>query len=393
MGSILNKLPLYPNRKLTSQHINHPKLTAYRFLLNRMAEFSITFSNKIALKIKHIFRNRELIVAGLVLAITYWALESYIMTSVFGERNFILQFFLPDAHEVWMRFIIILIIIVFSIITQSILNKHRRTENKLVDLGNHLEQIVNQRTEELAATNDLLQKQIDQKIHFTRTLVHELKTPLTPMIGASEILVDKTRDDKVLARIAKNINRGAYNLNSRISDLTDLAKGEIGLLSISYKPFNLLQMIYELVDYVKVSTERKHQSIVLNLPPVFPTVWADEDRIRQVILNLLDNAIKFTPQNREIVLKVDADQNCFIIHIKDNGCGIDDEDQKHLFELYWCSNSNEEGLHGLGIGLPLSKMLVELHEGRIWFQSKKGIGSTFSFSIPMILTGLPASNK
>jgi len=152
-------------------------------------------------------------------------------------------------------------------------------------------------------------------------------------------------------------------------------------------------MIYELVDYLKVSTERKHQSILLNLPPAFPTVWADEDRIRQVMLNLLDNAIKFTPQNQKILLEVSANRDCFMVHIKDNGCGIDEEDQKHLFELYWCSNNDKEGLHGLGIGLPLSKMLVELHGGRIWFESEKGIGSTFSFSIPMMLTGLPASNK
>ena len=152
-------------------------------------------------------------------------------------------------------------------------------------------------------------------------------------------------------------------------------------------------MVHELADYVKVSTERKRQSILLNLPPVFPTVWADEDRIRQVILNLLDNAMKFTPQNRKIILEVNANQDCFMVHIKDNGYGIDEEDQKHLFELYWCSNSNENGLGGLGIGLPLSKMLVELHGGRIWFVSKKGIGSTFSFSIPMKLTGLPTNNK
>jgi len=330
---------------------------------------------------------------GIWLAVLYWVLESLIMSVVFKESNFASQLLIPNLHEIWMRFLGMSIIIIFSIVTQSVLNKHKHTEEKLTNLGNHLEQIVNQRTKELEAANYLLQIQIDQRIHFTRTLVHELKTPLTPMIGASEILLDKTKHDKVLSRIATNINRGAYNLNSRISDLTDLAKGEIGLLDISYKPFNLLLMIRELADYVKVVTERKQQTLLLDLPPIFPTVWADEDRIRQIVLNLLDNAIKFTPQNREIVLKVDADEDCFMIHIKDNGCGIDNEDQKHLFELYWCSNNNGEGLHGLGIGLPLSKMLVELHGGRIWFESNKGIGSTFSFSIPMMLTGLPAGNK
>jgi signal transduction histidine kinase len=285
------------------------------------------------------------------------------------------------------------IIIIFSIITQNILNKHRNMENKLLDLSNNLEQIVEQRTAELAALNTKLQEQIDQKIMFTRTLVHELKTPLTPMIGASEILLDKTKSNEVLSRIAVNINRGANNLNRRISDLTDLAKGEIGVLNIEYKPFNLLQMIEDLVDYIKVNAERNNQTITVQLPPTFPTVWADEDRIRQVVLNLLDNAIKYNPKNSSITLRVEADQRNLMVHVMDNGIGIDEEDQKHLFELYFVSNNNKEGLRGLGIGLPLSKMIVESHGGQIWFESKKHFGSTFSFSIPMMLPKTSLTNN
>jgi signal transduction histidine kinase len=223
--------------------------------------------------------------------------------------------------------------------------------------------------------------------------VHELKTPLTPMIGASEMLLDKTKSDKVLTRLAININRGAYNLNRRISDLTDLAKGEMGILNIDYKPFNFLQMIDDLVDYVKLSAEKNDQSILVNIPPTFPTVWADEDRIRQVILNLLDNAIKYNPKKSNIVLEVDANRYNLIVHIKDNGRGIDEEDQKHLFELYFVSSNNKEGLRGLGIGLPLSKMIIESHGGQIWFESKKGEGNTFSFSIPMVIPKLSPNNN
>lgn len=341
---------------------------------------------QIIYKMKSITNNRLIVIAGIGLAGLYWIIESLIMTVAFSESNFFFQLLTPTTHEIWMRFIGMCIIIIFSIITQIILNKHRDTEKKLLELGNHLEHIVDTRTLELEEVNKRLQKQVDQKVEFTRTLVHELKTPLTPMIGASEILIEKTKDDKVLSRISKNINRGAYNLNRRISDLADLAKGEIGLLNIYYKPFDLLQMIYDLVDFMKVNAERKHQSITLDIPQAFPIVWADEDRIRQVTLNLLDNAIKFTPENGRVVLKVNANQESFMVHIKDNGCGIDIEDHKHLFELYWCSKNNEEGLSGLGIGLPLSKMLIELHGGKIWFESEKGKESIFSFSIPMMLS-------
>ncbi|UCG54015.1 MAG: HAMP domain-containing histidine kinase [Dehalococcoidia bacterium] len=343
--------------------------------------------------IKNLLRYRGAILIGVGLSFFFWIFESLITSISFKESGFIAQLIAPEPHEVWMRFLAMSIIIIFSIITQSILNKHQNTENKLLDLSNNLEQIVEQRTAELETLNKKLQEQIDQKILFTRTLVHELKTPLTPMIGASEILLDKTKDNEVISRIAVNINRGANNLNRRISDLTDLAKGEIGVLNIEYKPFNLLQMIEDLVDYIKVNAERNNQTITVKLPTTFPTVWADEDRIRQVVLNLLDNAIKYNPKNSNIILEVEADRYNLMVHVTDNGIGIDEEDQKHLFELYFVSSNNKEGLRGLGIGLPLSKMIIESHGGQVWFESKKDIGSTFSFSIPMILPKTPLNNN
>jgi signal transduction histidine kinase len=349
--------------------------------------------SKIGPKIKNIFNYRGVVFTGLFLSLLYWIFESLVSSITFEESSFLSQLIAPSNHEIWMRLLGMSLIITFSIIIQIILNKHENTEKKLLDLSNNLERIVEQRTSELETLNKRLQQQIDQKILFTRTLVHELKTPLTPMIGASEMLLDKTKSDKVLTRLAININRGAYNLNRRISDLTDLAKGEMGILNIDYKPFNFLQMIDDLVDYVKLSAEKNDQSILVNIPPTFPTVWADEDRIRQVILNLLDNAIKYNPKKSNIVLEVDANRYNLIVHIKDNGRGIDEEDQKHLFELYFVSSNNKEGLRGLGIGLPLSKMIIESHGGQIWFESKKGEGNTFSFSIPMVIPKLSPNNN
>ncbi len=385
-------MTILPDGRLAAQPNTPLGRARYQHHPNPIAVFGITFIKKVIYRIKYILKDRGIIAAGIGLAVLYWVVESLIMAVIFKEPNFSSQLLNPNAHEIWSRFLVISIIIIFSLTNQSIFNRHSRTREKLIELSNHLEQIVKQRTAELAATNELLQEQIDQKVNFTRTIVHELKTPLTPMIGASEMLIERTKDDEVLSRLTININRGAQKLNRRISDLTDLAKGEIGLLSVNYKPFDLLQAVHELVDYVKINAERKRQSIVLDLPASFPTVWADEDRTRQVILNLLDNAIKFTPQYGRIAVKLDASRNNFIIHVKDNGCGIDEEEQKHLFELYWCSKNKKTSLSGLGIGLPLSKMFVELQGGQMWVKSKKGAGSTFSFSIPMILPKSSANN-
>ena len=352
----------------------------------------MAFNKSLAHKTRVIAREQGIVVAGIGLAAFYWLIESLIMTVMFKEHGIMYQLFTPEAHEVWSRFLVISIIIAFSVVNQSIFNKNSRTEKNLKELSGHLEQLVKQRTEELAETNNRLREKIDQKANFARTIVHELKTPLTPMIGASEMLMERTKDDRVLSRLAKNINSGAQNLNRRISDLTDLAKGETGILSIKYKPFDLLQTIRDLAEYEKIYAERKKLSIVLDLPPSFPAVWADEDRVRQVVLNLLDNAIKFTPQCGKITIKIDAIQDNVMVHVKDNGYGIDAAEQEHLFEPYWTDKDSRSSPGGQGIGLPLSKMIIELQGGQMWVESKKGAGSTFSFSIPMILPKSSDSN-
>ena len=327
---------------------------------------------------------------GVGLSLLYWIFESLVTSIALEKSSFVSQLISPDTHEIWMRILGMSIIIGFSIIIQNVLNKHKNTENELLELSNDLENIVERRTKELEELNKQLKEQIDQRVLFTRTMVHELKTPLTPMLGASEMLLNKTKNNVILYRIAININRGAHNLNRRISDLTDLAKGEIGILNIEYKPFDFLQMAEEVVDYVKIIAERNKQSIVLEKPLTFPTVWADEDRIRQVIINLLDNAVKYNPQNSQIHLEIEANRTNLIVNVSDNGIGIDEDDQKYLFDLYFVSSNNKEGLRGLGLGLPLSKMIIESHGGRIWFESKKGVGSKFSFSIPMIIPKVSA---
>ena len=269
----------------------------------------------------------------------------------------------------------------FVMVTRDITDR-KQSEQKLREYRDHLEEQVEKRTKEIANANEQLQAQIEQRIEFTRALVHELKTPLTPLLGASDILVDKLQDEG-LRRIAKNINRGANNLNNRINDLINLAKGEMGLLEIHCRPIDLLQILREIADYTKPTADRKKQVITLDLPASLPTAYADEDRLRQVVLNLLDNALKFTPAKGEINIKAETKDDSLIVHITDTGCGIAKKDQEWLFESYRAIKEPKEQLSGLGIGLPLSNMLVELHGGKIWVESRKGIGSTFSFSIPI----------
>jgi signal transduction histidine kinase len=112
-------------------------------------------------------------------------------------------------------------------------------------------------------------------------------------------------------------------------------------------------------------------------------VWADEERLQQIILNLLTNASKYSPEGSKISLRGKQENDSLVVQVADTGPGIPREDQKRIFKPYQRYNSGRESLSGLGLGLSLCKSLVELHGGKIWMNSKKGSGTTFTFSIPL----------
>jgi len=227
-----------------------------------------------------------------------------------------------------------------------------------------------------------LETEMKKRIEFTRALVHEIKTPLTPVLASSDMLLQNTKD-KILHGLAQNIYQGATNLDSRIDELLDLAKGEIGMLRLNLEPIDprhLLQKIYNEAAPVAL---RNEQDLKIELPDSLSTVWVDEERFRQVVLNLMNNAFKFTPPGGQVTLKARQKDANLVVEVHDSGPGIDKEDQQLLFEPYQILKGDKEHLSGLGLGLSLSKQLVELHGGQISVESQKGKGSIFGFSLPI----------
>jgi len=231
-----------------------------------------------------------------------------------------------------------------------------------------------------------LEEQIKQRIEFTRALVHELKTPLTPLLGASEALANEPLEG-AYPKLAKNIYIGACQLNQRIDELLDLAKGEIGMLKINCRPVDPLRLIYEVAEQMAPNTANKGKSLTLEVPSSLPPVWADGDRLKQIMLNLLDNAFKFTPEGGRVTIKARQNDTAIMIEVQDTGPGIAKEEQQRLFQPYHRLESDRERLSGLGLGLALAKTLVVLHQGEIWVKSQRGEGSTFGFSIPVTGAG------
>ena len=227
-----------------------------------------------------------------------------------------------------------------------------------------------------------LEAEVQRRVEFTRALVHELKTPLTPILSSSELLVSELREEP-WASIARNIQRGAQNLSRRIDELLDLAKGEIGMLQVNPQPLDALQLLRGVADDMLAVVASNHQSLSVALPPSLPPVWADEERLRQIVLNLMINASKFTPEGGRITLRAGQRDSTLVVEVEDTGPGIPKEEQERLFQPYHRRVKDRERLSGLGLGLALCKYLVELHGGRIWVQSEVGKGSTFGFSIPL----------
>ena len=227
-----------------------------------------------------------------------------------------------------------------------------------------------------------LQAAIDERIEFTRVLVHELKTPLTPIIAASELLMEEVPEGP-LFRLARSINKGSQTLARRIDSMLDVAKGEVGMLELNRKKADLLELLRRVADDMTPLASARNLTFNLQLPERTPPVWIDEERLRQVVVNLLDNSFKFTPEGGQVILGVKEKDDTLVVEVKDTGPGLSVTQQEHLFEAYYHARGNTSYGKGLGLGLALSKMLVELHGGKIWAKARKGKGSKFAFSLPI----------
>ena len=225
-----------------------------------------------------------------------------------------------------------------------------------------------------------LEAERSKRVEFIRALAHELKTPLTPLLSSSDLLVSELPEGP-LKNLAQNVNQGATNLNNRIDDLIAIARIEMGIFQLNLEQVDTLQLLHDVVNDVTTEALGPRQSLTSDLPSSLPLIRADEVRLRQILLNLLNNALKLTPEGGTIGIKAREKDTTLIIEIHNTGHSITRKERQRLFEPYRCLGDDGERFSGLG--LALCKMLVELHGGQIQVKSHKGKGSTFAFSIPL----------
>jgi K+-sensing histidine kinase KdpD len=217
------------------------------------------------------------------------------------------------------------------------------------------------------------------------TLSHELRMPLTAIMGYSTALqLDEVEwgPDKrqVFLRL---IEEECDNMEGMLTEILDSSLIEVDRLSIDLQPTRLPKLALEIAAEMKLRTDR--HNILVDFPPDFPVLEADPLWIRQVFRNLLDNAIKYSPEGGLILVRGEVRPADVVIHISDQGLGISPEDLIPLFEKYFRAKL-PTGLHvpGTGLGLPIARVIIEAHQGRIWAESKLGEGTTLSFSLPTI---------
>jgi two-component system, OmpR family, clock-associated histidine kinase SasA len=282
--------------------------------------------------------------------------------------------------------IFFLAIFVTYIFTHRITLHQKRIENELVKYKNHLEEMVSTRTRELTESNQKLENENKKKVEFTRIIVHELKSPLTSLQVANDLLIEEAKESPY-RDIGSSISHSVSNLERTINELLDVARGEIGLLKLNYQKVNLEDFFNNLKNNYMAIAVNKGINLEFNIQPGIPEAALDKERISQIIYNLVDNAFKFTPKSKTVSFSARVDDGQLFVSVSDNGCGISKERQSLIFESNKISSSQNRSdiqrLSGLGIGLFLSKMLVELHKGRIWVESELGKGSNFIFSIPI----------
>ena len=227
-----------------------------------------------------------------------------------------------------------------------------------------------------------LEEQINLRIQFTRAVVHELKTPLTPLLGANELLSRNLKEEP-WSRLAGQAWRGAKEIDQRIDQLFDLTRNEAGVLKLRYAWVDAEEIVEQVMDTLSLGEGKKQEAVKLEIPPDLPQIFCDGVRIRQVLTNLVDNAIVHNTPGTPIRLNVYRDAGKIVFKVADEGCGINSDKIKNIYTPFTMLDLGSENYSGLGLGLSICKTLVELHGGNIGVETMPGKGSSFWFDLPL----------
>jgi two-component system, OmpR family, phosphate regulon sensor histidine kinase PhoR len=219
---------------------------------------------------------------------------------------------------------------------------------------------------------------------FISNISHELRTPIASCKAIVETLQNGAINDNNIAEdFLQRMHVETDKLAQMVNELGELSRIESGELTLKMGPVDISESIMRVIDRLKAQADRAGLSVNLNIPSNLPRVTGDAEKIEQVLMNLVHNAIKFTPQNGGIILSSGVQDDMMLISVQDTGMGIPEDDLPHIFERFYKVDKARSG-GGTGLGLAIAKHIVQAHGGDIRAESEESKGSTFIFSLPVV---------
>jgi signal transduction histidine kinase len=221
-----------------------------------------------------------------------------------------------------------------------------------------------------------------QQSDLIAEFVHELRTPLASLSTATYLLLRPEMSQEQREQIINNIHNETMRLNALASSFLDLARLESGRVQFRKTTFSIADLMYECKDVMASKAQEDRIQIRVESPEELPLLEADRDKMKQVLLNLVSNAIKYNRPNGSVILSAEIINGDMALHVQDTGMGIPEESLSHLFEKFFRVRENESRAAGTGLGLSICKQIVRGHDGRIEVKSKVGVGTVFSVFLP-----------
>jgi signal transduction histidine kinase len=234
-----------------------------------------------------------------------------------------------------------------------------------------------------------LEEEAKARTQFINILAHELRTPLTPILISVEMVKEILSSDKssLQYKMVSNAFTSAEILRARLEELLDLARFSRGAFKLNIKPIEPSEFLEISASRYKPALEQRRQQLILDIKPCLPKVEIDQSRLEQVVINLLSNAGKYSPENSKITFRVIQEGKNILVEVRDEGIGIPPEELVNLFKPYHRVEKDKENYTGTGLGLAVSSQIIQAHGGKIWAESERGKGSAFKFTIPLEDTG------
>lgn len=235
-----------------------------------------------------------------------------------------------------------------------------------------------------------------KQLDFVAATTHELKTALTAIIVSAELLAEELKPDEkgVIGRLLNSILRNAHGIDERITLLSETG----GMLTEDSRfrpePLHIGQVVKDVAVQIYPEIQGRRQDFNIDTPETLPQVQADRQYLEQVLLTMVANATKFTPEEGKLSVSAHPEGRFLVVEVSDTGIGIPDDEQDRVFQPYYqvgkekgrqiSRPGDDDRYASRGLGLAIARFLIQLHGGKIWVKSKMGQGSTFSFTLPLV---------